>query len=69
MGFLQRSIAVSTGLLVFASSLIFAQAPATAVPLPSPDNPNVKFVEGTPHSDHVFETPLGGAPKAVPPKR
>lgn len=68
MGFLQRSIAVSTGLLVFASGLIFVQAPATAVPLPTPDNPNVKFVEGTPHSDHVFETPLGGAPQSGAPQ-
>lgn len=58
MGVLRRSLALSTGLVVFAAGLFFVQAPATAVPLPGPDNPNVQFVEGTPHSEHVFETPL-----------
>ncbi|WP_347108949.1 FG-GAP-like repeat-containing protein [Paenarthrobacter sp. S56] len=62
MGFLRRSIAVSTGLVLFATGLFFVQAPATAVPLPSPDNPNVKFVEGTPHSEHVFEAPPAVSP-------
>lgn len=57
MGVLRRSIALSTGLMVFATGLFFVQAPATAVPVPGPDNPNVRFVEGTPHSDHTFEGP------------
>ncbi|MDI2033805.1 FG-GAP-like repeat-containing protein [Paenarthrobacter nitroguajacolicus] len=61
MGVLRRSIALSTGLVVFATGLFFVQAPAKAVPLPGPDNPNVQFVEGTPHSEHVFETPLPDA--------
>ncbi|MGO4434078.1 hypothetical protein AB4Y88_12515, partial [Paenarthrobacter sp. RAF9] len=43
--------------MVFATGLFFVQAPATAVPVPGPDNPNVRFVEGTPHSDHTFEGP------------
>ncbi|WP_159707994.1 FG-GAP-like repeat-containing protein [Arthrobacter sp. 18067] len=64
MGVLRRSIALSTGLTVFAAGLFFVQAPATAVPLPGPDNPNVQFVEGTPHSEHTFETPpVDNAPK------
>ncbi|SDX03922.1 Repeat domain-containing protein [Arthrobacter sp. cf158] len=64
MGVLRRSIALSTGLVVFATGLFFVQAPATAVPLPGPDNPNVQFVEGTPHSEHLFDTPpAGNAPK------
>ncbi|MFK0009402.1 FG-GAP-like repeat-containing protein [Paenarthrobacter sp. NPDC090520] len=63
MGLLRRAIAVSTGLVVCATGLFFVQAPATAVPLPGPDNPNVRFVEGTPHSDHVFETPPTVAPQ------
>ncbi|MCD4851262.1 VCBS repeat-containing protein [Arthrobacter sp. AK01] len=64
MGVLRRSIALSTGLVVFAAGLFFVQAPATAVPLPGPDNPNVQFVEGTPHSEHTFETPpVDNAPK------
>ncbi len=64
MGVLRRSIALSTGLAVFAAGLFFVQAPATAVPLPGPDNPNVQFVEGTPHSEHTFETPpVDNAPK------
>ncbi|MCT9869727.1 VCBS repeat-containing protein [Paenarthrobacter aurescens] len=64
MGVLRRSIALSTGLVVFATGLFFVQAPATAVPLPGPDNPNVQFVEGTPHSEHTFETPpVDNAPK------
>ncbi|MEV7605961.1 VCBS repeat-containing protein [Paenarthrobacter sp. NPDC089322] len=62
MGFLRRAIAVSTGLVVFATGLFFVQAPASAVPEPKPDNPNVKFIEGTPHSEHTFETPVGEAP-------
>lgn len=57
MGALRRSIALSTGLVVFATGLFFVQTPATAVPLPGPDNPNVQFVEGTPHSEHEFENP------------
>ncbi|MGP0222145.1 FG-GAP-like repeat-containing protein [Paenarthrobacter sp. NCHU4564] len=61
MGFLRRSIALSTGLVVFATGLFFVQAPATAVPAPTPDNPNVRFVEGTPHSEHTFEGPAGVA--------
>lgn len=61
MGVLRRSIALSTGLMVFATGLFFVQAPATAVPVPGPDNPNVRFVEGTPHSDHTFEGP-GASP-------
>lgn len=63
MGILRRSIAVSTGLVLFCTGLFFVQAPATAVPLPSPDSPNVKFVEGTPHSEHVFETPPMASPQ------
>ncbi|MFE4197910.1 FG-GAP repeat domain-containing protein [Paenarthrobacter sp. NPDC056912] len=59
MGVLRRSIALSTGLVVFAAGLFFVESPATAVPLPGPDNPNVQFVEGTPHSEHTFETPSG----------
>jgi len=47
--------------MVFATGLFFVQAPATAVPVPGPDNPNVRFVEGTPHSDHTFEGP-GASP-------
>lgn len=57
MGVFRRSIALSTGLVVFATGLFFVQAPATAVPAPGPDNPNVQMVEGTPHSEHTFETP------------
>ena len=57
MGALRRSIALSTGLVVFATGLFFVQTPATAVPLPGPENPNVQFVEGTPHSEHEFENP------------
>ncbi|MGA8788786.1 MAG: FG-GAP-like repeat-containing protein [Paenarthrobacter sp.] len=64
MGVLQRSIALSTGLVVFATGLFFVPAPATAVPVPGPDHPNVQFIEGTPHSDHTFETPpADDAPK------
>ncbi|MFP3580065.1 VCBS repeat-containing protein [Arthrobacter sp. SIMBA_036] len=61
MDLLRRSTALSAGLAVFAAGLLFVQAPATAVPLPGPTNPNVKFFPGTPHSEHVFETPLGQA--------
>ncbi len=64
MVFLRRAIAVSTGLVVFATGLFFVQAPASAVPEPTPDNPNVRFFEGTPHSEHVFETPPGKAPSS-----
>ncbi|WP_458108125.1 FG-GAP-like repeat-containing protein [Arthrobacter sp. R3-55] len=64
MGVLRRSIALSTGLMVFATGLFFVQAPATAVPVPGPDNPNVRFIEGTPRSDHTFESPpANDAPK------
>lgn len=65
MGFLRRSIALSTGLMVCATGLFFTQAPATGVPLPSPDNPNVRFVEGTPHSEHMFGT-APGVPEPAP---
>ncbi|MGJ3190988.1 FG-GAP-like repeat-containing protein [Paenarthrobacter sp. FR1] len=64
MGVLRRSIALSTGLVVLATGLFFVQAPATAVPAPGPDNPNVQFVEGTPHSEHTFDAPpTDAAPK------
>ena len=72
MGVLRRTIALSTGLVVFATGLFFVQTPATAVPLPGPDNPNVQFVEGTPHSEHTFEvppelaTPFNTSPDAGP---
>jgi hypothetical protein len=63
MQFLQRTAAIASALLLSVATLTAISAPAaSAAPSPDPGTIPVATPEGTPHSDHTFET---GALRAI----
>ena len=62
----KRSLASLTGFLLLAAGLVsLPSAPAAAVDTGGNDNPPTVLVEGTPHSEHVFEPGTDPAEKAA----
>jgi len=62
----KRSLASITGFLLLAAGMVsLPSAPAAAVDTGGTDSPPTVFVDGTPHSEHVFEPGTNPAEKAA----